>query len=512
MSLVAYNASDESDGEESDGDQVPRNSTENSKLEGNSGIGHISDEDEFETVSSTSVSTASSLLPSLSATGTIHSVPSNLNVGLVDSTSISSLEDLPAPRSNVKEAIQEEDELEEEVKPKQSEIENAQKPPDKKKQPVKITIPSLDKTDIDKDDILLKKPAPALSKSGLFSLLPPPIHSAKKEINRPLIPHTLSKKPAITAQVPSQTKSQKTIQKPSTSTISGDTSKPASTKKVALNVAMYGSDSDDDEEVSASNFFSLHSSSKPAVSNRETAKNVQSKEISSSEASAVPSASGDAQLTAVATNSSGQVAANSDSVEDSETAMTVGPELGEVNDAPLDFGHVNNARLWSSSSSSTFSQNYLGAVGLARPVASPPNSLQGGYMASTSAQYNMVDAEEADNGSFDTVGDDDLKQFMSDKEFYRMSGKRKRGLEEAINFVDANVDDYVDPSEVSKHLTEETEYVSHKNKDNMPTAQQRRKKQITYLAYQAKERELELKNQWAQNRMTKKQTQSKYGF
>ena len=69
-------------------------------------------------------------------------------------------------------------------------------------------------------------------------------------------------------------------------------------------------------------------------------------------------------------------------------------------------------------------------------------------------------------------------------QFQRLSGKRKRGLEDSINFVDANVDDYVDPSEVSKHLTEETEYVSHKNKDNMPTAQQRRKKQITYLAYQ----------------------------
>ena len=69
-------------------------------------------------------------------------------------------------------------------------------------------------------------------------------------------------------------------------------------------------------------------------------------------------------------------------------------------------------------------------------------------------------------------------------QFQRLSGKRKRGLEDAINFVDANVDDYVDPSELNKHLTEDTEYVSHKNKDNMPTAQQRRKKQITYLAYQ----------------------------
>ena len=53
--------------------------------------------------------------------------------------------DLPAPRSNLAGVIQEEDELEDEVKPKLSEIKNAQKPPNKKKQPVKITIPSLDK-------------------------------------------------------------------------------------------------------------------------------------------------------------------------------------------------------------------------------------------------------------------------------------------------------------------------------------------------------------------------------
>uniref|UniRef100_UPI00398EBA2C proline-rich protein PRCC isoform X2 n=1 Tax=Pristiophorus japonicus TaxID=55135 RepID=UPI00398EBA2C len=45
-----------------------------------------------------------------------------------------------------------------------------------------------------------------------------------------------------------------------------------------------------------------------------------------------------------------------------------------------------------------------------------------------------------------------------------------------------------------------------------PTSQQRRKHQITYLIHQAKERELELKNAWSDNRLTKRQTQAKYGF
>lgn len=505
MSLVAYNASDESD-EDSDGGTLVGKQSNTAETE-DTISGHISDEEEFETVSSTTLATTSSVLK-----------PLLRNSDLADLTSIASLEDLPAPRSVFAAAIQEEDELEEEVKPRAFEVENAQKPPEKKKQPVKITIPSLDKTDIDEEENVQKKPTPSLTKSGLFSLLPPPIHSAKKEINRPLIPHTLSKKPQNIAQTSSQAKPHIPIQKPSVATSSGDSLKAISTKRVALNIAMYGSDSEDDDgdNVSSSNFFSLDSVSNSGSSKSDSDKSLQIKEISSSEASFDSLSSSDVQIKAV--NSIEQHAHNEtndkETVKESESIMTRGPEPGAVNNAPLDFGHANS-KLWSSSPSpSTFSEGYLEAVGLAGPVTTLQSSLQGqGYnVAATSAQYNLADTVVFENSSFDAVGDDDLKQFMSDKEFQRLSGKRKRGLEEAINFVDANVDDYVDPSEVSKHLTEETEYVSHKNKDNMPTAQQRRKKQITYLAYQAKERELELKNAWAQNKMTKKQTQSKYGF
>lgn len=49
-------------------------------------------------------------------------------------------------------------------------------------------------------------------------------------------------------------------------------------------------------------------------------------------------------------------------------------------------------------------------------------------------------------------------------------------------------------------------------KGDQPTGQQRRKHQITYLIHQAKERELELKNNWAENKLTRRQTQAKYGF
>ena len=40
----------------------------------------------------------------------------------------------------------------------------------------------------------------------------------------------------------------------------------------------------------------------------------------------------------------------------------------------------------------------------------------------------------------------------------------------------------------------------------------KKKHQITYLAAEAKAREEELQNQWAQNRNARRQTQNKYGF
>ena len=68
-------------------------------------------------------------------------------------------------------------------------------------------------------------------------------------------------------------------------------------------------------------------------------------------------------------------------------------------------------------------------------------------------------------------------------QFLRISGKRKRGQED-IKIIDANVDDYVDPGDLMKGISEESSYQPHRKKDNMPSQQQKRKKQITYLAFQ----------------------------
>ena len=64
-----------------------------------------------------------------------------------------------------------------------------------------------------------------------------------------------------------------------------------------------------------------------------------------------------------------------------------------------------------------------------------------------------------------------------------MQGKKNWGRE-AMNIIDVHADEYLDPMNVVKNLTEETSTVSHskKNKEQLPSVQ-KRKHQITWLAY-----------------------------
>ena len=95
----------------------------------------------------------------------------------------------------------------------------------------------------------------------------------------------------------------------------------------------------------------------------------------------------------------------------------------------------------------------------------------------------------------------------------RLAGKRGRA--EAIKFIDVNADDALLTRQewMTKALSEEKPLHGFSRKrEGLPTQKQKQKHQITYLAHQAKERELDLKNSWAQNKMTKMQSQAKYGF
>ena len=69
-------------------------------------------------------------------------------------------------------------------------------------------------------------------------------------------------------------------------------------------------------------------------------------------------------------------------------------------------------------------------------------------------------------------------------QFLKMQGKKARGKEE-INIIDVHADDQRSEVDLMKHMTEEkdTRSFGKKGKD-MPSSQQRRKHQITYLAHQ----------------------------
>lgn len=91
--------------------------------------------------------------------------------------------------------------------------------------------------------------------------------------------------------------------------------------------------------------------------------------------------------------------------------------------------------------------------------------------------------------------------------------KRKNKDFDEANIIEINGED-IKPDErewLVKALTEEPAERP-VSQGPGPSTQSRKKHQITYLAHQAKAMEVELKNQWAQNRVTRKQTQSKYGF
>lgn len=136
------------------------------------------------------------------------------------------------------------------------------------------------------------------------------------------------------------------------------------------------------------------------------------------------------------------------------------------------------------------------------------------------SQYQNYDQELQGNGIPQANSGQDFISFsnnadleLDDEAIKKLCGRKGRNREE-IQIVDVSGDSIMpDQREwLTKQLTEEQPRSSSKSKLFGPSSQQKRKHQITYLAHIAKENELELKNQWANNRQTRKQTQSKYGF
>ncbi|XP_051245561.1 proline-rich protein PRCC [Dicentrarchus labrax] len=329
--------------------------------------------------------------------------------------------------------------------------------PRKRTEPVRITVPQIQRRDSDSDDDdepAKKKLQPQGAGSGLSSLLPQPKNLTVKEMDRPLIPHTLTKRQEPKGPKPG-TPAQGLL---------GSSASPSAIKAAAKSAALQlarqiaTDDQDNEEDITPQNYFSLGESSQP--------------------------------LPAVIPSLDPEPVAPADPVP-----FSPADEPGQ-SDAPLDFGgNHEGAGAWGG-------QYPQYQQPMAGPEALPPGYYNEPYYQDPNP--GLAEAEEPGQSAM-----------FDDEAFMRLQGKRNRGKEE-VKFLEIKGDDQLSGNQqwMTKSMTEEKQNRQSfsKKKGEQPTGQQRRKHQITYLIHQAKERELELKNNWADNKLTRRQTQAKYGF
>ncbi|XP_024863478.1 proline-rich protein PRCC [Kryptolebias marmoratus] len=328
--------------------------------------------------------------------------------------------------------------------------------PKKRTEPVKITVPQVQRRDSDSDD---DEPAKKLQAqgagSGLSSILPKPKNLTVKETDRPLIPHTLTKRQEAKAPKPPGAPAQGLI---------GSSASPSAIKAAAKSAAMQVArqiatdEQDNEEDITPQNYFSLEESSQP--------------------------------LPAVVPSLDPEPEAPTETLPYSAAG-----ELGQ-SDAPLDFGGTHGGEgIW------------RGQYNQYEESMAGPEGFPQGY-------YNEPYYQDPNPGLAEDEEPEQSAMF-DDEGFMRLQGKRNRGKEE-VKFLEIKGDDQLSGNQqwMTKNISEEkqTRQSYSKRKGEQPTGQQRRKHQITYLIHQAKERELELKNSWAENRLTRRQTQAKYGF
>ncbi|XP_077600075.1 proline-rich protein PRCC [Stigmatopora nigra] len=325
--------------------------------------------------------------------------------------------------------------------------------PKKRTGPVKIGIPH-NNADSDDEEPEKKKIQPKAAGSGLSSLLPQPKNLNVKATDRRLIPHALTKRPESNAS-PSAIK--------------------AAAKSAARQLARHiVANEEHEEDISPQNYFSLGDGPEPPT------------------APVLPSP----QVEPVAAVVEPLPAPLPAPLPPPLPPPPPGDDSGQ-SDAPLDFGGgQEGAAAWGNQ----YPQYQ-------QPMAGP-ESYHGGY------DNNEAYLPDPSPGLPDDQQPGNSAMF-DEEAFMRLQGKRNRGKEE-VKFLEIKGDDQLIGHQqwLTKSISEEKKVHGSfsKKKGGMPTGQQRRKHQITYLIHQAKERELELKNTWAENRMTRRQTQAKYGF
>ncbi|XP_065604966.1 proline-rich protein PRCC [Cyrtonyx montezumae] len=359
--------------------------------------------------------------------------------------------------------------------------------PKKRTEPVKIAAPELHQGNSDsEEDEPAKKKNTVQGRgegSGLSALLPQPKNLTVKETNRLLLPYAFSRKAADnaseskTAKALTSSSKTKPLSKPAVATTPSPSAIKAAAKSAALQVTkqITQEEDDSDEEVEPENYFSLSDRSEPSV------------------------------VTAEAYMYSGP-AVSEDPPPGTEPEQQFQDAAAN---APLEFktgvGSSGTQHSWVPKSGEDYDSQPYGQFPAYSDASGTDAYYQDYY---SSGYYQEVEPAQAPPQEMST------DSFLDDEAFKRLQGKRNRGREE-INFVDIKGDDQLSGAQqwLTKSLTEEKTMKSFsKKKGDQPTGQQRRKHQITYLIHQAKERELELKNTWSENKLSRRQTQAKYGF
>ncbi|XP_035202341.1 proline-rich protein PRCC [Oxyura jamaicensis] len=360
----------------------------------------------------------------------------------------------------------------------------------KRTEPVKIVVPELHEGDSDSEEDEPARKKSSLQQgrgegSGLSALLPQPKNLTVKETNRLLLPYAFSRKAADSAseakpaRAPTSSSKPKPPSKPAVATTPSPSAIKAAAKSAALQVTkqITQEEDDSDDEVKPENYFSLSDRSEPSL--------VPAEAYTYSGAAAAvaedppPGTEPEPHFQAAAANAPLEFKTGAGSSGAQHSWL---PKAGEeYGGQPYQFPAYGDAGV-----PGAYYQDYYG----------------GGY---------YQEAEPAQGAPQEMSSD---SSFLDDEAFKRLQGKRNRGREE-INFVDIKGDDQLSGAQqwLTKSLTEEKTMKSFsKKKGDQPTGQQRRKHQITYLIHQAKERELELKNTWSENKLSRRQTQAKYGF
>ncbi|KAH9413013.1 hypothetical protein DERP_013995 [Dermatophagoides pteronyssinus] len=143
--------------------------------------------------------------------------------------------------------------------------------------------------------------------------------------------------------------------------------------------------------------------------------------------------------------------------------------------------------------------------------------------ATASTLYHQAEEEEEETSSFAPIYGPSKPIEPEEEETYidpndditykKLIASKFDDNVDNIRIVDVNVQKHLSENkDWLKNISLEKDTVDEALESKAPNSTAKRKNQITFLAYQAKKRELELKNQWAQNRLSKSQTRAKYGF